>query len=103
MLTSLCKFRCVINVNCSKNRAMDACKLVVDMIKGKQLKPLHSTFKLLTNKVLVQGGLKEALELLGCMKIRVFHVSWMHSSITYHSSKTGTADEAMFVPGRTDC
>ncbi|KAG5527815.1 hypothetical protein RHGRI_028676 [Rhododendron griersonianum] len=43
---------------------MDACKLGVDMINEKQLKPFHSTYKLLTSKALVRRGLKEALELL---------------------------------------
>ncbi|KAE9449404.1 hypothetical protein C3L33_18691, partial [Rhododendron williamsianum] len=90
----------LVNAYCNKNRAMDACKLVIDMINEKQLKPSHSTYKLLTSKVLVQGGLKEALELLGCMKVDGFP-PFLDPFIDY-LSKTGTADEArLFLEGMT--
>lgn len=90
----------LVKAYCNKNRAMDACKLVFDMINEKQLKPLHSTYKLLTSKVLVQGGLKEALELLGCMKVDGFP-PFLDPFIDY-LSKTGTADEAkLFLEGMT--
>ncbi|KAE9449402.1 hypothetical protein C3L33_18692, partial [Rhododendron williamsianum] len=90
----------LVNAYCNKNRAMDACKLVIDTINEKQLKPSHSTYKLLTSKVLVQGGLKEALELLGCMKVDGFP-PFLDPFIDY-LSKTGTADEArLFLEGMT--
>ncbi|XP_058187829.1 pentatricopeptide repeat-containing protein At3g02490, mitochondrial-like [Rhododendron vialii] len=90
----------LVNAYCNKNRAMDACKLVIDMINEKQLKPSHSTYKLLTSKVLVQGGLKEALELLGFMKVDGFP-PFLDPFIDY-LSKTGTADEArLFLEGMT--
>lgn len=78
---------------------MDACKLGVDMINEKQLKPFHSTYKSLTSKALVRRGLKEALELLVPLCSFCFFFECMNNqgfprfldSIIDYLSKTGTA------------
>ncbi|XP_057482748.1 pentatricopeptide repeat-containing protein At3g02490, mitochondrial-like [Actinidia eriantha] len=83
----------LVNVYCNKNRTTDACKLMTDMVILKELKPSHTTYKVLIGKLLVQGGFIEALKLLGLMKHSGFP-PFLDPFIDY-VSKTGTADEAM--------
>ena len=72
---------------------MYACKLPTDMVILKELKPSHTTYKVLIGKLLVQGGFIESLKLLGLMKHSGFP-PFLDPFIDY-VSKTGTADEAM--------
>ncbi|KAL7232122.1 hypothetical protein ACSBR2_010190 [Camellia fascicularis] len=83
----------LVNAYCHKNRAIDVYELLTDMVNEKELKPWHSTYKVLISKLLVQGGFKEALNLLGLMKNQGFP-PFLDPFIEY-VSKTGTADEAM--------
>ncbi|GFZ18999.1 pentatricopeptide repeat (PPR) superfamily protein [Actinidia rufa] len=83
----------LVNVYCNKNRATDACKLMTDMVILKELKPSHTTYKVLIGKLLVQGGFIEALKLLGLMKHSGFPP--FLDPFIHYVSKTGTADEAM--------
>uniref|UniRef100_A0A5B7A036 Pentacotripeptide-repeat region of PRORP domain-containing protein n=1 Tax=Davidia involucrata TaxID=16924 RepID=A0A5B7A036_DAVIN len=88
-------FALLVNTYCDKNRAMDACKLLSNMVNEKNLKPWHPTYKVLINKLLVQRGFKEALNLLGLMKNQGFP-PFLDPFIEY-VSKTGTADDAMVL------
>ncbi|CAK9134051.1 unnamed protein product [Ilex paraguariensis] len=85
----------LVNAYCCKNRAMVACKLLSDMVNEKELKPLHTTYKLLLSKLLVQGGFNEALNLLGLMKSQGYP-PFLDPFVNY-ISKTGTADDAAML------
>ncbi|CAK9185948.1 unnamed protein product [Ilex paraguariensis] len=82
----------LVNAYCRKNWAMDACKLLSDVVNEKELKPRHSTYKLLLSKLLVQGRFKEALNLLVLMKSQGYP-TFLDPFIEY-ISKTGTTDDA---------
>ncbi|KAK9271865.1 hypothetical protein L1049_002230 [Liquidambar formosana] len=86
-------FELLVNAFCFKNRAIDACKLLSDMVTEKQLKPWHTTYKTLINKLLVQGGFNEALNLLSLMKNHGFP-PYLDPFIEY-ISKSGTGDDAI--------
>ncbi|KAA8530505.1 hypothetical protein F0562_005214 [Nyssa sinensis] len=85
----------LMNAYCYKNRAVDACKLLCNMVTEKELKPWHSTYKALINKLLLQRGFKEALNLLGLMKNQGFP-PFLDPLIEY-VAKTGTVDDAMML------
>lgn len=90
----------LVTAYCSKNRAVDACKLLCDMVNEKELKPWRTTYKVLVNKLLVQGGFKQALELLGLMKSHGYP-PFLEPFVEY-ISKTGTADDSvMFLKAMT--
>ncbi|KAL6961083.1 hypothetical protein U1Q18_038846 [Sarracenia purpurea var. burkii] len=90
----------LVKAYCHKNRAMDAWKVLNDMVNKKELRPSHFTFKVLLNKLLVQGGFKEALDLLGLMKNQGFP-PFLDPFIDY-LSKIGSAEEAlMFMSAMT--
>ncbi|XP_059638442.1 pentatricopeptide repeat-containing protein At3g02490, mitochondrial-like [Cornus florida] len=83
----------LVNAYCRKNRAVDACKLLSDLVTENELKPWHPTYKVLISDLLVHGGFKEALNLLGLMKNQGFP-PFLDPFIKYLSKK-GTADDAM--------
>lgn len=83
----------LVNLYGRQNRAIDAYKLLHDMVNENELKPWHSTYKVLISKLLVQGGFEESLNLLGLMKNHGFP-PFLDPVIEY-VSKIGTADEAM--------
>jgi len=62
----------LVNAYCQKNRAIEACTLLVELLNIEQLKPWHITYKELISKLLVQGGFQDALSLLGLMKNQGF-------------------------------
>ncbi|ESQ41581.1 hypothetical protein EUTSA_v10012887mg [Eutrema salsugineum] len=83
---------------CNKNQARDACKLLTAQVKQNQLKPRHSTYKLLvrnllTKKIARDGGFEEALNLLPLMKDHGFP-PFLEPFMNYFS-KTGTSTEAL--------
>ncbi|ESQ41613.1 hypothetical protein EUTSA_v10012992mg [Eutrema salsugineum] len=83
---------------CNKNQARDACKLLSAQVKQNQLKPRHSTYKLLvrnllTKKIARDGGFEEALSLLPLMKDHGFP-PYLDPFMNYFS-KTGTSTEAL--------
>lgn len=86
-------FHILVNAYCRKNRAIYACALLVDLVKVKELKPWHATYKELISKLLVQGGFKDALNLLGLMKDQGFP-PYVDPFIKY-LSKSGTGDDAI--------
>lgn len=83
----------IVNAYCQKKRETDASHLLCDLVDGKQLKPRHSTYKALINKLLVRGELREALKLLGMMRNHEFP-PFIDPFISY-VSKSGTADDAI--------
>ncbi|CAL9014151.1 unnamed protein product [Prunus brigantina] len=86
-------FELLVNAYCRKNRATDAYKLLHDSVNERQLKPWHTTYKLLISKLLVQGGFKDALNILGLMKNDGFP-PFVDPFIEY-VSKSGTGDDAI--------
>ncbi|KAG6719374.1 hypothetical protein I3842_03G002500 [Carya illinoinensis] len=86
-------FNILVNSYCQKNRAIDACKHLVDLVSVKRLKPWHTTYQKLINKLLVQGGFKDALNLLGLMKNQGFP-PYVDPFIKF-VSKSGTGDDAI--------
>ncbi|CAK7335175.1 unnamed protein product [Dovyalis caffra] len=83
----------LVNAYCCKNRAMDACNLLRDYVCQNQLCPWHTTYKLLISKLLVQGGFKDALNLLGLMQSHGFP-PYIDPFIEF-VSKSGTGDDAI--------
>ncbi|KAJ7971157.1 Pentatricopeptide repeat-containing protein [Quillaja saponaria] len=86
-------FELLVNAYCKKNRAIEASKILSDLVKEKQLKPWHSTYKLLISKLMVKGGFKDALNLFGLMKNHGFP-PFIDPFIDY-VSKSGTGDDAI--------
>lgn len=90
----------IVNAYCQKKRETDASHLLFDLVDEKQLKPRHSTYKTLINKLLLRGEFKEALKLLGMMRNHEFP-PFIEPFISY-VSKSGTADDAIgFLKGMT--
>ncbi|XP_023550224.1 pentatricopeptide repeat-containing protein At3g02490, mitochondrial-like [Cucurbita pepo subsp. pepo] len=83
----------IVNAYCQRRRETDASHLLSDLVDGKQLKPWHSTYKALINKLLQRGEFKEALKLLGMMRNHEFP-PFIEPFISY-VSKSGTADDAI--------
>nr|XP_023877985.1 pentatricopeptide repeat-containing protein At3g02490, mitochondrial-like [Quercus suber] len=83
----------LVNAYCQKNRAIEACMLLVELVNVEQLKPWHTTYKELISKLLVQGGFQNALSLLGLMKNQGFP-PFVDPFIEY-VSKSGTGDDAI--------
>ncbi|XP_038890460.1 pentatricopeptide repeat-containing protein At3g02490, mitochondrial-like [Benincasa hispida] len=90
----------IVNGYCQKKLETDASHLLVNLVDEKQLKPRHSTYKTLINKLLLRGKFKEALKLLGMMRNHEFP-PFIEPFISY-VSKFGTADDAIgFLKGMT--
>jgi pentatricopeptide repeat protein len=60
-------FDLLMNSYCQMNRAKDACKILCQWVNEKELKPRHSTYKLLVTNLLAQGGFTDALNILALM------------------------------------
>ncbi|KAJ6396275.1 hypothetical protein OIU77_021326 [Salix suchowensis] len=86
-------FELLINAYCCKNRAMDACNLLHDYVCQNHLCPWQTTYKVLINKLLVQGAFKDALNLLGLMQSHGIppHIDPFFEFV----SKSGTGDDAI--------
>ncbi|KAA0039407.1 pentatricopeptide repeat-containing protein [Cucumis melo var. makuwa] len=90
----------IVNGYCRKKRETDASHLLFDLVDKNQLKPRHSTYKTLINKLLLCGEFKDALKLLGLMRNHEFP-PFIEPFISY-VSKSGTADDALeFLKGMT--
>lgn len=93
-------FDLLMNSYCQMNRAMDGCKIVCRLVNEKELKPRHSTYKLLVTKLLVQGGFADALNILGLMRTHGFPP--FTDPFVEHISKRGSGDDAvMFLKAMT--
>ncbi|XP_077237552.1 pentatricopeptide repeat-containing protein At3g02490, mitochondrial-like [Tasmannia lanceolata] len=88
-----CAFEVLVKRFCHQDRPQDACKILSEMVDGKQLQPWHTTYKILIEKLLGEGFLKEALSLLGLMKKDGFP-PFIDPFIVY-ISKSGSEDDAM--------
>lgn len=83
----------LVNAYCDKNRALDACRILKDCASNNELKPWHTTYKLLIKKLLAQGGFEEALTLLSLMKEHGYPP--FLDPFIQHISKKGTKDDAL--------
>ncbi|KAL2570937.1 hypothetical protein GLYMA_18G278400v4 [Glycine max] len=86
-------FNVLMNSYCQMNRAVDASKILCRLVNEKQLKPWHSTYKLLVTKLLVQGGFTDALNILGLMRTHGFPP--FTDPFIEHLSKSGSGDDAV--------
>ncbi|XP_068642844.1 pentatricopeptide repeat-containing protein At3g02490, mitochondrial-like [Aristolochia californica] len=71
----------------------DACKFLVKTVKEKQLKPWHSTYKIMIDRLLQKEKLKDAMDLLGLMRTNGFP-PFADPFIGY-ISKQGTGEDAI--------
>lgn len=98
-------FEKLVIAYCNRNRAIDAYKLLHDYVTNNQLKPWHSTYKILIRKLLSKklskkGGFNNALNLFHLMKDHGFP-PFIDPFIDY-LSRSGNSDEAvMFLKGMT--
>ncbi|OIW05451.1 hypothetical protein TanjilG_12042 [Lupinus angustifolius] len=93
-------FDVLMNSYCQLNKAIDAYKILNEMVNEKELKPRHSTYKLIVTKLLVQGGFADALNILGLMRSHGFPP--FTDPLFEHISKSGSADDAiLFVKAMT--
>ncbi|KAL2528380.1 Pentatricopeptide repeat-containing protein [Forsythia ovata] len=83
----------LVSTYCRKNRAMDAFKLVSEMVNAKGLRPWHSTYKELTSKLLARKRFGEALDIMNLMKNQGYP-PYLNPFIEY-LSKVGSADDAV--------
>ncbi|KAL2896072.1 hypothetical protein RDABS01_037856 [Bienertia sinuspersici] len=83
----------LVNSYCNRDRAAEAHKFFSDLLNNKDLKPEHTTYKILISKLLVRKKFEEALSLLGSMKNHGFP-PFLDPFIAY-LVKRGTPDEAM--------
>ncbi|CAL5191299.1 unnamed protein product [Lathyrus oleraceus] len=88
-------FDLLMNSYCQMNRAKDAYKILCQWVNEKELKPRHSTYKLLITKLLAQGGFKDALNLLAVMRTTGFPP--FTEPFIEHISKRGSGDDAVLL------
>ncbi|XP_057436237.1 pentatricopeptide repeat-containing protein At3g02490, mitochondrial-like [Lotus japonicus] len=86
-------FDSLISSYCNMNRAIDAYKILCELVKEKELKPRHDTYKLLVSKLLAQGGFTDALNVFGLMKTHGFPP--FIDPFIRHISKRGSGDDAV--------
>ncbi|CAE6103749.1 unnamed protein product [Arabidopsis arenosa] len=91
-------FEKLVLAYCNKNQVRDAYKLLSAQVQKNQLKPRHSTYKilvtnLLTKKIARDGGFEEALSLLPIMKDHGFP-PFIDPFMSYFST-TGKSTEAL--------
>ncbi|KAE9595249.1 hypothetical protein Lal_00018888 [Lupinus albus] len=86
-------FDVLMNSYCQLNKAIDAYKILCEMVNEKELKPRHSTYKLIVTKLLVQGGFADALNVLGLMRSHGFPP--YTDPLFEHISKSGSGDDAI--------
>ncbi|KAJ4846485.1 hypothetical protein Tsubulata_021648 [Turnera subulata] len=86
-------FEYLVNAYCCKYRALDACKLLHGFVSENQLKPWHSTYRILIGQLLAQDGFKHALNMLELMKTHGYP-PFVAPVIKYVSS-SGTGDDAI--------
>nr|GEV29214.1 hypothetical protein [Tanacetum cinerariifolium] len=89
------------NVYCSKGKADEAYRLLLAAVSENNVKPWHTTYKLLITKLLEQGLFNEATDLFGPMKADGYP-PYLNPFVKY-VSKTGTTDETLaFLRKMTD-
>lgn len=88
-----CALELLVSAYCRKKRTNDALTLVKNMVSEKDLRPWHSTYKLLVGKLLVGGQFSKALDVLHMMKDHGYPPCL--DQFIKHLSKDGTADDAI--------
>ncbi|CAN0924589.1 Pentatricopeptide repeat-containing protein At3g02490, mitochondrial [Linum grandiflorum] len=89
-------FESLVNAYCNKNRAADACKLLHECVSQNQLKPLHTTYKLLIRKLLSRHSgflFKDALSVVNLMRSDGFP-PFVEPCLRYLSEQ-GTGDDGV--------
>ncbi|XP_039167116.1 pentatricopeptide repeat-containing protein At3g02490, mitochondrial-like [Eucalyptus grandis] len=88
-----CALDSLVNAYCEKDRTFDAWQILNDCASNNGLKPRHTTYKLLIEKLLAQGGFEDALKLLSLMKEHGYPP--LLDPFIQHVSKKGTKDDAL--------
>ncbi|CAJ2669236.1 unnamed protein product [Trifolium pratense] len=88
-------FDLLMNSYCQMNRAKDACEILCQWVNEKELKPRHSTYKLLVTNLLAQEGFTDALNILTLMKDHGFPP--FTEPLIEHISKRGSGDDAVLL------
>lgn len=83
----------LVSSYCRKNRAVDGYNLVSRVVNENQLRPWHSTYKILIGMLLAQGGFREALDILPLMKNQGYP-PYLEPFIEF-LSKSGSPDDAI--------
>ncbi|XP_061362091.1 pentatricopeptide repeat-containing protein At3g02490, mitochondrial-like [Gastrolobium bilobum] len=86
-------FDLLMNSYCQMNRAIDACKILCQVVNEKEFKPRHSTYKLLVTKLLAEEELADALNILGLMRAHGFPP--FTDPFIEHIPKSGSGDDAI--------
>ncbi|XP_043718500.1 pentatricopeptide repeat-containing protein At3g48250, chloroplastic-like [Telopea speciosissima] len=82
----------LVNGLCTKNKVDDAYALIIEMVEKAKLRPLQATYKLLIQRLLGEGKLKEALNLLCSMKKQNFPP--FQEPFVQYIAKSGTIKDA---------
>ncbi|XP_071710810.1 pentatricopeptide repeat-containing protein At3g02490, mitochondrial-like [Rutidosis leptorrhynchoides] len=88
------------NAYCSKGKADEAYKLLLEVVTEKGVKPWHTTYKLLITKLLDQGLFKEAVNLFGPMKGNGYP-PYIDPFVKFVTKKGSTDDTVMFLKAMT--
>nr|XP_043615113.1 pentatricopeptide repeat-containing protein At3g02490, mitochondrial-like [Erigeron canadensis] len=88
------------NAYCSKGRAVEAYKLLSEVVVGKDVKPWHTTYKLLIRNLLAQGLFEEATNLFTPMKAHGYP-PYLDPFVKYVTKSGTTDDTVMFLKAMT--
>jgi pentatricopeptide repeat protein len=88
-----CALEVLVYGLCRKKEAKEAFKVLKDLVVKNAVVPWQSTYKYLIHKLIRQGHLKEAFDVLGLMKTNGFP-PYIDPFIA-HISKSGTVEDAL--------
>lgn len=83
----------IVDTYCKRNKAVDAWKMLHNLVSESQVKPWHTTYQMLITNLLAQGGFSDALKVLEMMKGHGFP-PFTDPFIAY-VSKSGSGDDAI--------
>lgn len=90
----------ITNAYCAKEKPLEGYNCLLEAVNEKEVKPWHTTYKLLITKLLEQGLFEEAINLLAPMK-RHGYPPYLDPFVKY-VAKTGTIDDTlMFLKAMT--
>ena len=88
-----CALEVLVYGLCKKKEANEAFKVLKDLVVKRAVVPWQSTYKYLINRLIRQGHLKEAFDVLGLMKTN--GLPPFIDPLISHISKSGTVEDAL--------
>ncbi|KAL4581909.1 hypothetical protein LXL04_006443 [Taraxacum kok-saghyz] len=88
----------ITNAYCSNKKPLEGYKLVIEVVN--EVKPWHTTYKLLTTKLIEQGFFKESVGLLAHMK-RHGYPPYLDPFVKYVATSGTIDDTLVFLKGMT--